>query len=137
MAREFSDWKAGRAVRPLGRRHVDGEGLLAGVSECLCRTGLWGSCQWSGQSVSRPGLMTGSSAKVADVDGTPVPASIWYEMASDRAAQLLTNQFGYSFLLHLYSSPLTHHRPPPAANYGRPDVHALFQLWLSLTEVSQ
>jgi hypothetical protein len=46
------------------------------------------------------------------------------------------HQFGYSFLLHLYSSPLTHHRPPPAANYGRPDVHALFQLWLSLTEVS-
>lgn len=46
------------------------------------------------------------------------------------------HQFGYSFLLHLYSSPLTHHRPPPAANYGRPDVHALFQMWLSLTEVS-
>lgn len=38
--------------------------------------------------------------------------------------------------MHLYSSPLTHHRPPPAANYGRPDVHALFQLWLSLTEVN-
>ncbi|ORY35703.1 hypothetical protein BCR39DRAFT_28811 [Naematelia encephala] len=46
------------------------------------------------------------------------------------------NLFGYSFLLHLYSSPLTHHRPPPAANHGRPDVHALFQLWLSLTELT-
>ena len=47
------------------------------------------------------------------------------------------NLFGYSFLLHLYSSPMTHHRPPPAASHGRPDVHALFQLWLSLTEVSR
>jgi hypothetical protein len=44
-------------------------------------------------------------------------------------------QFGFSFLLHLYSSPLTHHRPPPAAMHGRPDAHAMFQLWLSLTEV--
>ena len=46
------------------------------------------------------------------------------------------NLFGYSFLLHLYSSPLTHHRPPPAAQHGRPDIHALFQLWLSLTELT-
>ncbi|KAL7422567.1 hypothetical protein Q5752_003215 [Cryptotrichosporon argae] len=46
------------------------------------------------------------------------------------------NLFGYSFLLHLYSSPLTHHVPPPAAHHGRPDIHALFQLWLSLTELT-
>ncbi|TXT15745.1 hypothetical protein VHUM_00248 [Vanrija humicola] len=44
------------------------------------------------------------------------------------------NLFHFSFLLHLYSSPLTHHDPPPDANHGRPDVHALFQLWLGLTE---
>jgi hypothetical protein len=44
-------------------------------------------------------------------------------------------QFGYSFLLHLYSSPLTHHRLPQVSSHGRPDFHALFQLWLSLTEV--
>ncbi|ORX38441.1 hypothetical protein BD324DRAFT_645064 [Kockovaella imperatae] len=46
------------------------------------------------------------------------------------------NLFGYSFLLHLYSSPLTHHRPNHMSTYGRPDVHALFQLWLSLTELT-
>ncbi|EIW68248.1 hypothetical protein TREMEDRAFT_32301 [Tremella mesenterica DSM 1558] len=46
------------------------------------------------------------------------------------------NLIGYAFLLHLYSSPLTHHRPPPAAHHGRPDVHALFQLWLNLTELT-
>lgn len=46
-------------------------------------------------------------------------------------------QFGYSFLLHLYSSPLTHHRQRAATNApGRPDVHALLQLWLSLTELT-
>ncbi|KAL1413561.1 hypothetical protein Q8F55_001335 [Vanrija albida] len=46
------------------------------------------------------------------------------------------NLFHFSFLLHLYSSPLTHHNPPPNANHGRPDIHALFQLWLGLTEFS-
>ncbi|RSH88835.1 hypothetical protein EHS25_003063 [Saitozyma podzolica] len=46
------------------------------------------------------------------------------------------NLFGYSFLLHLYSSPLTHHRLPQVSSHGRPDFHALFQLWLSLTELT-
>nr|XP_031864077.1 uncharacterized protein CI109_000721 [Kwoniella shandongensis]KAA5531149.1 hypothetical protein CI109_000721 [Kwoniella shandongensis] len=46
------------------------------------------------------------------------------------------NLFGYSFLLHLYSSPLTHHHPARATSHGRPDIHALFQLWLSLTELT-
>lgn len=46
------------------------------------------------------------------------------------------NLFGYSFLLHLYSSPLTHNHPPPSANFGRPDLATLIQLWLSLTELT-
>ncbi|WRT68467.1 uncharacterized protein IL334_005443 [Kwoniella shivajii] len=46
------------------------------------------------------------------------------------------NLFGYSFLLHLYSSPLTHHHPSGTSSRPRPDVHALFQLWLGLTELA-
>ncbi|WWC71506.1 uncharacterized protein I206_105464 [Kwoniella pini CBS 10737] len=46
------------------------------------------------------------------------------------------NLFGYSFLLHLYSSPLTHHHPTGVNIRPRPDVHALFQLWLGLTELA-
>lgn len=46
------------------------------------------------------------------------------------------NLFGFSFLCHFYSSPVTHHYNPPNVTHGRPDVHALFQLWLGLTEVS-
>ncbi|WVN85409.1 uncharacterized protein L203_100555 [Cryptococcus depauperatus CBS 7841] len=46
------------------------------------------------------------------------------------------NLFGFSFLLHLYSSPLTHKHINKAGFQGRPDVHALFQLWLSLTELA-
>ncbi|KAK6910727.1 hypothetical protein I203_104759 [Kwoniella mangroviensis CBS 8507] len=46
------------------------------------------------------------------------------------------NLFGYSFLLHLYSSPLTHHHPTGSSSRPRPDVHALFQLWLGLTELA-
>ncbi|WVQ82779.1 hypothetical protein IAT38_004911 [Cryptococcus sp. DSM 104549] len=46
------------------------------------------------------------------------------------------NLFGYSFLLHLYSSPLTHRHPASGSSPGRPDVHALFQLWLSLGELT-
>ncbi|WVF72869.1 hypothetical protein IAT40_007687 [Kwoniella sp. CBS 6097] len=46
------------------------------------------------------------------------------------------NLFGYSFLLHLYSSPLTHHHPTGTSTQPRPDVHALFQLWLGLTELA-
>nr|XP_019044755.1 hypothetical protein I302_06668 [Kwoniella bestiolae CBS 10118]OCF23685.1 hypothetical protein I302_06668 [Kwoniella bestiolae CBS 10118] len=46
------------------------------------------------------------------------------------------NLFGYSFLLHLYSSPLTHHHPTGTSTRPRPDVHALFQLWLGLTELA-
>nr|XP_018261547.1 uncharacterized protein I303_05985 [Kwoniella dejecticola CBS 10117]OBR83705.1 hypothetical protein I303_05985 [Kwoniella dejecticola CBS 10117] len=46
------------------------------------------------------------------------------------------NLFGYSFLLHLYSSPLTHHHPIGVNIRPRPDAHALFQLWLGLTELA-
>ncbi|WVR07545.1 hypothetical protein IAU60_004587 [Kwoniella sp. DSM 27419] len=46
------------------------------------------------------------------------------------------NLFGYSFLLHLYSSPLTHHHPTGTSLRPRPDIHALFQLWLGLTELA-
>ncbi|ODN84548.1 hypothetical protein L202_00478 [Cryptococcus amylolentus CBS 6039] len=46
------------------------------------------------------------------------------------------NLFGYSFLLHLYSSPFTHKRTPGPHSQGRPDVHALFQMWLSLGELT-
>ena len=80
------------------------------------------------------------------VEGTWEPGSVSYVPSSSRDTVAVGSreaflrsfvrlQFGYSFLLHLYSSPLTHHHPPPAASQGRPDVHAVFQLWLSLAEV--
>ncbi|UOH80272.1 hypothetical protein LQV05_002923 [Cryptococcus neoformans] len=43
---------------------------------------------------------------------------------------------GYSFMMHLYSSPLTHQHTERAVAHGRPDAHAVFQLWLSLTELT-
>ncbi|WVQ70879.1 hypothetical protein IAR50_000404 [Cryptococcus sp. DSM 104548] len=46
------------------------------------------------------------------------------------------NLFGYSFLLHLYSSPFTHKHTSGPHSQGRPDVHALFQMWLSLGELT-
>lgn len=61
-----------------------------------------------------------------------------YELTSRRRRDVGAgfNLFGFSFLLHLYSSPLTHKTPSSAAHYGRPDVHALFHLWLGLTELT-
>lgn len=38
-------------------------------------------------------------------------------------------------MMHLYSSPLTHRHTEQAVAHRRPDIHAVFQLWLSLTEV--
>ncbi|BEJ14052.1 hypothetical protein CspHIS471_0312260 [Cutaneotrichosporon sp. HIS471] len=46
------------------------------------------------------------------------------------------NLFGFSYVLHLYASPLTHVRNPQASPHGRPDVHPLFQLWIGLTELA-
>ncbi|OWZ51089.1 hypothetical protein C368_06248 [Cryptococcus neoformans 125.91] len=46
------------------------------------------------------------------------------------------NLTGYSFMMHLYSSPLTHQHTERAVAHGRPDAHAVFQLWLSLTELT-
>ncbi|KIR43619.1 hypothetical protein I307_05861 [Cryptococcus deuterogattii 99/473] len=46
------------------------------------------------------------------------------------------NLTGYSFMMHLYSSPLTHRHTEQAVAHRRPDIHAVFQLWLSLTELT-
>ncbi|GMK53709.1 hypothetical protein CspeluHIS016_0102950 [Cutaneotrichosporon spelunceum] len=46
------------------------------------------------------------------------------------------NLFGFSYVLHLYASPLTHVRNPQVSPHSRPDVHPLFQLWIGLTELT-
>jgi hypothetical protein len=72
---------------------------------------------------------------VADRDRRRRDVGASFNLVSRYRPISLTSQFGYSFLLHLYSSPLTHHSPPPATLHGRPDVHALFHLWVGLTEL--
>ena len=80
-------------------------------------------------------LLAHSANCPPDAAGIQLKDSTWCDQ-SYYCLRSTDVQIGYAFLLHLYSSPLTHHRPLPFSSHSRPDVHALFQLWLGLTEVS-
>ena len=45
-------------------------------------------------------------------------------------------QFGYSFMLHFYSSPLTHIVKPEALP-SRPDVNVIFTIYVPLLQASE